>query len=111
MAFNIQKKILKWQKKCFGQYNMKTIDLGNGAEYRIYADGDKVWYLNGKRHRTDGPATEYTNGDKYWHLNDKLHRIDGPAIEYANGDKFWFLNDIQYSEEEFEMAKEMLWAV
>jgi hypothetical protein len=25
---------------------------------RITADGDKEWYLKGKRHRTDGPAIE-----------------------------------------------------
>ena len=25
----------------------------------------------------------YPNGDKSWYLNGKLHREDGPAIEYA----------------------------
>ena len=35
------------------------------------ADGTKRWYLDGKRHRTDGPAIEYPNGDKYWYLNGK----------------------------------------
>jgi len=25
--------------------------------------GDKYWYLNGKRHREDGPAVEHANGD------------------------------------------------
>jgi len=55
-------------------------------------DGGKHWYLNGKRHREDGPAVEYANGDKYWWLNDKLHRIDGPAFEWANGYKAWYLN-------------------
>ena len=55
-------------------------------------DGSKYWYLNGKRHRTDGPATERTNGDKFWCLNGKLHRTDGPAVEFADGDKFWCLN-------------------
>jgi hypothetical protein len=43
---------------------MKIIDLGNGAECKIYDNGDKCWYLNGKLHRTDGPAIEYANGDK-----------------------------------------------
>jgi len=54
--------------------------------------GNKYWYLNGKRHRTDGPAIEWANGSKYWYLNDKHHRTDGPAIEFANGSKYWFLN-------------------
>jgi hypothetical protein len=82
---------------------------------KVYADGTKKWYFNGKLHREDGPAIEYANGDKEWHLNGKLHREDapaaedvdgnkswwlngklhredGPAIEYANGDKSWYLN-------------------
>jgi len=56
------------------------------------ADGSKTWRLNGKRHRTDGPAVEDPNGYKAWFLNDKLHRTDGPAIELADGDKHWWLN-------------------
>ena len=90
---------------------MKTIDLGNGAEYRISDSGHKYWYLNGERHRTDGPAIEFADGDKWWYLNGKLHRTDGPAFEWANGDKYWYINDIQYSEEEFNMIKEVLWAI
>ena len=68
-------------------------------------NGNKIWYLNGNRHRADGPAVEWANGDKFWYLNDNLHRVDGPAIEYADGDKFWYLNGKQLScktQEEFE---------
>jgi len=54
-----------------------------------YANGNKEWYLNGKLHREDGPAS-IINGNKKWYLNGKLHREDGPAIEYANGDKSWY---------------------
>ena len=61
-------------------------------QVKVDANGDKYWYLNGNRHREDGPAVEYANGDKYWHLNGKFHREDGPAAEYANGDKIWYLN-------------------
>ena len=53
--------------------------------------GDRqVWYLNGQRHRTDGPA--YVDGDyQEWLLNGQLHRTDGPAI--VNGDyQAWWLN-------------------
>jgi len=64
-----------------------------------YADGDKFWYVNGKRHREDGPAVEFANGDKFWYLNGKLHRDDGPAFEYTNGDKFWYLNDKRHRED------------
>ena len=68
---------------------------------RVYDNGDKAWYLNGKRHREDGPAIEDANGDKEWYLNDKLHREDGPAVEWENGDKEWFLNGKYYAEEEY----------
>jgi hypothetical protein len=80
-----------------------------------YHNGDKEWYLNGKKHRDDGPAVELKNGGKHWHLNGQRHRIDGPAIEYANGYKSWYLNGTKYSQEEwFEMLSEenkleMIW--
>jgi hypothetical protein len=57
-----------------------------------YSNGDKFWYLNGKRHRLDGPAKEYSDGDKFWYKNDKFHREDGPAIERINGNKYYFYN-------------------
>jgi len=72
---------------------METIDLGNGAVCEIDDYGDKYWHLNGKLHRTDGPAVERADGHKAWYLNGKRHRTDGPAVENANGSKFWFLND------------------
>jgi hypothetical protein len=28
-----------------------------------------AWYVNGERHREDGPATIYENGDKEWWIN------------------------------------------
>ena len=64
----------------------------NKPKVKVSANGTKEWYLNGKRHREDGPAIEYASGDKYWFLNGKRHREDGPAIELANGNKRWFLN-------------------
>jgi hypothetical protein len=67
---------------------------------RVYASGDKFWYLNGERHREDGPAVECADGDKYWLLNGERHREEGPAIEYADGDKFWYLNGERLTEEE-----------
>jgi hypothetical protein len=65
------------------------------------ADGGKSWWLNGKLHREDGPAIEHANGNKAWYLNDEHHREDGPAVEYANGNKEWYLNDELLTEEEF----------
>ena len=67
---------------------METIDLGNGVECETDDYGNKCWYLNGKCHRTDGPA-----------------------VEYANDNKYWYINGAEYSEEDFEIAKEVLWAI
>ena len=69
---------------------------------KVYDGGDKYWYLNGKRHREDGPAVEWDNGNKYWWLNGKLHREDGPiAVERSNGyTKSWYLNGEEVTEEE-----------
>ena len=41
------------------------------SECYIDLEGNKEWWINGKRHRDDGPAIEYANGDKEWWLNDK----------------------------------------
>ena len=64
----------------------------NKPECKTYPNGNKVWYLNGKRHREDGPAVERVNGHKEWWLDGKRHREDGPALEGANGYKEWWLN-------------------
>lgn len=36
---------------------------------KVYEDGTKTWYLNGKRHREDGPAIEFADGTKGCYLN------------------------------------------
>jgi len=59
---------------------------------RVNDGGTKEWFLNGKRHREDGPAIEYASGTKAWFLNGKLHREDGHAIEGACGTKHWYIN-------------------
>jgi hypothetical protein len=71
-------------------------------EVEVYTNGAKAWYLNGLRHREDGPAVELANGTKDWWLNGQLHREDGPAIEYSFGDKAWYLNDEWLTQEEFK---------
>ena len=78
---------------------MKTIKIKNYFEIPKgftgiveYPSGSKQWCLNGKRHRTDGPAWERADGSKLWYRNGQRHRVDGPAIEYPDGTKQWFLN-------------------
>jgi len=68
-------------------------------EVEVYCNGDKAWYLNGKRHRVDGPAVEAANGTKCWYLDGKYHRENGPAVEWADGRKYWYLNDEELTEE------------
>ena len=43
----------------------------------------------------------YDDGSKHWYLNGKCHREDGPAIEDANGHKAWYINGKQLTKEEF----------
>jgi len=76
--------------------NNNPICVGDGY-------GGKIWYLNGKLHRTDGPAVERSTGDKAWFLYGRRHRENGPAIEWANGYKAWFFNGI-----EFESSHELI---
>lgn len=38
------------------------------------ANGTKEWYMNGMRHREDGPAIEHSDGTKFWYVN-------GPATK------------------------------
>lgn len=60
------------------------------------SDGVTAWYLHGNLHREDGPAFEFISSNnvwcKAWYLNGLLHRENGPAIEASNGSNYWFLN-------------------
>ena len=69
----------------------------------IDENGSKYWLLNGKLHRTDGPAYEWADGSNYWFLNGQRHRTDGPAIINADGYKEWYLNGKKVSEVEFKL--------
>ena len=70
-------------------------------EYTVQVDDNSTsWYLDGVRHRVDGPAVEYANGTKWWLQNGQRHRADGPALEYTDGTKFWYLNGVEVTEEE-----------
>ena len=75
---------------------------------KVYADGSKIWCLNGLRHRVDGPAMEYADGYKSWWFNGNLHRTTGPAVEWPDGGKEWWLNGINYTEQEFLEATPQL---
>jgi hypothetical protein len=61
--------------------------------YRKNQDGSQEWRVNGKLHRTDGPAIICANGHQEWRVNGELHRTDGPAIIFADGSQAWWIND------------------
>jgi hypothetical protein len=82
--------------------------MDNEPTLSINSIGDKGWFLNGKRHRIDGPAIELANGIKYWFLHGRCHRIDGPAVEYATGTKQWWLNDNYYSFDDWLEANKFI---
>ena len=74
-----------------------------------HKDGSKEWFVNGVFHREDGPAASYANGQKLWFINGKLHRTDGPAIEYPSGYKKYFLNNKEYSFQEWDRLRKLVW--
>lgn len=89
----------KWFKE-----GTKILHREDGPAIEYHANGDKFWYLNGSRHRVDGPAIEYANGYKAWYVSDFLHREDGPAVQWPNGNVEWWLNGKRFScssQEEF----------
>jgi uncharacterized ParB-like nuclease family protein len=59
---------------------------------RTFAAGSKAYYLNGERHRVDGPAVIHHDGTKVYYLNGKCHRVDGPAIIYPDGYQSYYIN-------------------
>jgi hypothetical protein len=67
----------------------------DGPAYESGLTGRKTWWKYGERHRTDGPAVESVYGNQ-WYLNGRRHRTDGPAIEYADDKVCWFLEDFEY---------------
>jgi len=82
-----------WRKPGTGVYHRE------GGPAVEWVDGSKFWYVDGKRHREDGP-TVIRNGGKEWWLEGKLHRTDGPAVVFSEGDKEWWLEGKIYTEKE-----------
>ena len=78
----------------------------NDGPARIWSgDGMKEWFINDELHREDGPAVESSNGSKEWYFKGKRHREDGPACEFSTGVKWWFMDGVQMSEVEFKVRK------
>jgi len=62
------------------------------------SEQDRVWYI------LKGYEISETTFYRVWYLNGKRHREDGPAIEHSNGDREWWINDERMPEEEHQKA-------
>lgn len=76
----------------------------------VITETSKEWWINGKKHRVDGPAVIMHNGSVLYYQNGLLHREGGPAIELSNGLKEWYINGNRHREDgpayEFGIYKE-----
>ena len=68
--------------------NEYTTTSRNGTKYYYKDKAKKIL------HREDGPAVVDADGNKIWWLNGKCHRIDGPALERYDGFKSWYVNGV-----------------
>jgi hypothetical protein len=81
------------QKEYF-YFNLNVLHRRLGPALITYERS--AWYLNGDKHRTDGPAIALRNGTQEWYQFDRLHRIDGPAVILSNGMMSWYLRGLSY---------------
>ncbi len=66
----------------------------DGPAYINKANGVTTWFLDGNRHRIDGPAHVNTKKDiESWYINGKLHRTDGPASRKGKN-TWWYKNGL-----------------
>ena len=73
-------------------------------------EGKKLWYKkhleNNLLHRLDGPAREWADGEKEYFVEGKRQRLDGPAIEYASGDKEYLVNGVDVTDKIKDLKQE-----
>lgn len=86
----------KWSTSCWYQHGVLHNDDGPA---RVVEDFVYEWWVNGKRHRENGPAVEYREDGAFeWWVDGKRHRVDGPAVKNADGSEEWWLNGVQVDE-------------
>lgn len=52
--------------------------------------GCMEWFVEGIRHRADGPAVIHADGSREWWYRGELHREGGPARERIDGPNEWW---------------------
>lgn len=88
---------------------LEKIDSSDGTSKLIQLSEKIKIYVNniGELHRTDGPAyidNSFNNNLREYFINGNRHRIDGPAIEDLNNpskNSFWFNGKEFKTKEEF----------
>lgn len=68
--------------------------MGNFNKIQTNIFDDRLYFLNDKLHREDGPAIEYSNGENEWHLNDEFLFNDLQLKEHGLSNPY-SLKDIQ----------------
>lgn len=66
----------------------------------IFRNGVHHWYLNGRYHRTNGPAVKNDGGEE-WYLDGQLHREDGPALTHSD-EKVYSLRGFRMTKEHYD---------
>jgi hypothetical protein len=66
-----------------------------------HSNRTKMWFVNGERHREDGPALT-TGAGEIWYYHGMIHRFDGPAqSHFINGTKRYYIYDVEYTQERY----------
>ena len=90
------KQMILWKNS--GVYSEEV--LGTEEEFLAIEEFySKEWWLNGERHRENGPAKVWSSGDQAWYRNGKFHRDGGPAIIWSNGYQEWYKNGLLHRED------------
>lgn len=59
----------------------------DGQPARVWKDGSQEWFLNGERHRIDGPAVILSTGEEYYYLFNNLLTKEGHVARLGNNTK------------------------
>ena len=60
------------------------------------------------RHNPYGPAIIHEDGTKIYLIENKYHRSDGPALIFNNYDEQYWINDECFTKQQFEYHSERL---
>jgi len=83
-----------------GNLHRNEVDNKGESLPAIIAEDDMQWYRHGELHRLDGYA-RLKNGDKEWWVNGRRHRDENrPAVIPFNGRKQWWVNGEVVNEKE-----------